>query len=105
MDSINHFIHYSFHFFIPFVFAKLFWKDNWISASLIMVSTILIDLDHLLVNPIFDPNRCSIWFNPLHTIWAGLFYCIILVIPSWRWRAIGVGCLWHLCTDFIDCLI
>ena len=98
-------IHYSLHLFIPFLFAKLLWNKNWLNAALIMVATILIDLDHLLASPIFNPNRCSIGFHPLHTIWAGMMYCSILIIPSWKWRAIGVGCLWHLCTDFIDCLI
>ena len=70
-----------------------------------MVSTILIDLDHILVNPIWDPNRCSIGFHLLHTVWAGVVYSAMLLIPSWKWRAISIGCIWHLCTDFIDCLI
>ena len=70
-----------------------------------MVLTILIDLDHILVNPIWDPNRCSIGFHPLHTVWAGVVYSAMLLISSWKWRAISIGCIWHLCTDFIDCLI
>ncbi|MFA5421042.1 MAG: DUF6122 family protein [Patescibacteria group bacterium] len=49
-----------------------------------MVSTILIDLDHLLASSIFDPNRCSIGFYPLHTIWALFFYSLMLFIPSWK---------------------
>ena len=70
-----------------------------------MMATILIDLDHIFANPIFSADRCSIGFHPLHTIWAALCYCMILLIPSSKWRAIGLGCLWHLCTDLIDCLI
>lgn len=98
-------IHYSFHLLVPFLFAKLFWKEHWLKAGLIMLATMLIDLDHLLADPIFDPNRCSIGFHPLHTGWAGLLYAGLLAVPSWKWRAIGLGCLWHLCTDFIDCLL
>ena len=45
-DLFRPIIHYSFHFLVPFVFAKLFWKENWWKAALIMVGTILIDLDH-----------------------------------------------------------
>lgn len=55
-----------------------------------MVSTILIDLDHLIATPIFDPNRCSIGFHPLHTVYALLVYLLILLIPSWKVRAIAI---------------
>ena len=98
-------IHYSFHLVIPILFAKLFWGKNWKVASILMVSTILIDLDHLLATPVFDYNRCSIGFHPLHTIWAFIFYVIILFIPSWKSRAVSIGCLWHLLTDYLDCLL
>jgi hypothetical protein len=70
-----------------------------------MASTILIDLDHLFSDPIFDPNRCSIEFHPLHTYWAAGFYCILLLAPSWRLRAVAIGCLWHLLTDLNDCFL
>ncbi len=70
-----------------------------------MMSTIVIDLDHLLADPIFDPDRCSIGFHPLHTIWAAIAYGLLLAIQSWKLRAICAGCLWHLCTDAFDCLI
>ena len=102
---LPHIIHYSFHFLVPFLFAKLFWKKHWFKAALIMLSTILIDLDHLISEPIFDPERCSIGLHPLHTIWAGIFYLSMLIIPSWKWRAFSIGCLWHLFTDYIDCVI
>ncbi|MFA7425346.1 MAG: DUF6122 family protein [Desulfosarcinaceae bacterium] len=104
-DVFRYIIHYSFHLLVPFVFAKLFWKKNWWKAALIMLATMLIDLDHLLADPIFDPNRCSIGFHPLHSLWAGICYFGLLAVPSWKWRAVSVGCLWHLCTDFIDCLL
>ena len=73
--------------------------------GIIMVVTILIDLDHVFSNPIYDSDRCSLGIHPLHTIWAALFYCIMLFFPSSKLKAIGIGCLWHLCTDAIDCLI
>lgn len=104
-DVFRPIIHYSFHLLVPFIFAKLFWNKNWWKAGLIMVASMLIDLDHLLADPVFDPNRCSIGFHPLHTLWAGIFYCGLLGVPSWRLRAVSVGCLLHLFTDFIDCLL
>jgi len=104
-DLVRHIIHYAFHLLVPFIFAKLFWKENWWKAGLIMMSTMLIEFDHLLADPIYDIARCSIGNHPLHTLWAGIIYFGLLAIPSWKWRALAVGCLWHLFTDFIDCVM
>ncbi len=104
-DVFRHITHYSFHLLVPFVFGKMFWKKKWRQAGLIMASTILIDIDHLLADPVFDPGRCSLSFHPLHTLWAGVAYAGLLAVPSWRARAVAVGCLWHLGTDGLDCLL
>lgn len=104
-EIARHTIHYGCHLAVPFVFARVFWKDNWKPASAIMIATILIDLDHLLADPIFDPDRCSIGFHPLHTAPAAAAYALLLAVPSWRVRAVAVGCLWHLATDALDCLL
>jgi hypothetical protein len=104
-EIIRHTIHYAFHLLAPFAFAMLFGKRLYLKAALIMLATMLIDVDHLLADPIFDPNRCSIGFHPLHTIWAAMLYSVFLVIPNWRTRAVGLGCLWHLATDALDCLL
>ncbi|MEJ2113347.1 MAG: DUF6122 family protein, partial [Flavobacteriaceae bacterium] len=63
---IQHVIHYGIHFLIPLIIALIFFKSKWKIAYLIMISTMLIDLDHLFSNPIFDPDRCSINFHPMH---------------------------------------
>ena len=105
IEALRYIVHYSFHLLVPFVVAKIFWKENWWKAGLFMVGTMLIDLDHLFADPVYDPGRCSIGLHPLHTIWAGLFYCSLLAVPSWKWRAVSTGCVWHLFTDFIDCLL
>ncbi len=102
-DLFRYFVHYGCHLIVPFLIGKIFWKEHWLNASYLMVATMVIDLDHLFADPIFDPNRCSLGFHPLHTIWATLVYAALLLIPSWKWRAIAVGCLWHLATDGIDC--
>lgn len=98
-------IHYASHLLLPFGFARVLWREHWRTAGAIMVATMAMDLDHLLADPIFDPQRCSIGFHPLHTGWAALVYVGLLAVPSWRWRAVGLGCLWHLATDFNDCLL
>ena len=83
----------------------MFFKDNWKEAFVIMLLTMLIDLDHLVASPIFDANRCSIGYHPLHTVHASIFYLALLFSPSWKLKAVSIGCLWHLSTDYIDCLL
>lgn len=62
----------------------------------------LIDLDHLLANPIFDPNRCSINFHPLHSYYAiGIF--LLMLIPN-KTRVLAIGLLIHILADSVDCL-
>ena len=61
----------------------------------------LIDLDHLLANPIFDPNRCSINFHPLHSYYAMVVYLLLLVPKSTR--LVGLGLVIHIIADTADC--
>jgi hypothetical protein len=102
MFVIQPILHYSLHFLFPFLIAWIFYRRKWLKAGLIMVSTMLVDLDHLLANPIFDPNRCSINFHYLHTYWAIGFYAILLFFP--KTRILAIGLLFHMLTDFQDCL-
>jgi hypothetical protein len=99
---LQHIVHYSLHFLAPGLIAFLFFKNQWQRAWLLMLATMLIDLDHLLANPIFDPNRCSINFHPLHTYWALAIYVVMLFFR--KTRIVAVGLVFHLITDFIDCL-
>lgn len=62
----------------------------------------LVDLDHLVAMPIFDSNRCSINFHPLHSYYAILLYIVLLVFP--KTRIIAIGLLFHMLTDNIECL-
>ena len=73
----------------------------WLRAWLIMTLTNLVDLDHLLADPLFDPNRCSVGFHPLHS-WPAQFAWVGLA--AWRpTRIVGVGILIHMVLDAIDC--
>lgn len=62
----------------------------------------LIDIDHLLADPIYAPGRCSIGFHPLHTAPAIAVYSALLV-PR-RTRLVGIGLLIHIALDALDCL-
>lgn len=95
------FAHYGCHFLLPLAVALLFYKTNWKFAYVIMTLGMLIDLDHLLANPIFDPNRCSINFHPLHSYYA-IFVYVLLLIPK-KTRLIGLGLVIHIIADVVDC--
>ena len=94
-------LHISLHLVVPLVVVGLFFKKDWKIAYFIMLSTMLVDLDHLLANPIYDPNRCSIGFHPLHQPWFIAFYFILSFYPKTRF--IGVGLVIHMVLDAIDC--
>jgi len=95
-------LHVILHFFVPFAVAKTVWRENWIRPFFIMALTISVDLDHLLAEPIFDPNRCSIGTHPLHTWPAIGIYLACLLTP--QLRIIASGLLIHMTLDGIDCL-
>ena len=97
-------IHYGLHFGLPLIIAFIFFKKNWLKVYLIMLSAFIIDLDHLLANPIFDPNRCSINFHPLHTYYAIGVYVVLLFLKR-PFKLIGLGLVFHMLTDWIDCLL
>ena len=101
--SFKFLLHYSFHFLVPIAIALIFFKKKWFQVYLIFIGTMFIDLDHLLANPIFDPNRCSINFHPLHTYYAVGAY-ILMVIPK-KIRILGIALLLHLFTDYLDCYL
>jgi hypothetical protein len=103
VEMIQPILHYGGHWLVPFAFGWLFWRERWWQAGLVIAAANLIDLDHLLADPIFDPNRCSIGFHLLHGWEAALVYGAMLAIPRWWVRAFALGALWHLLVDWGDC--
>jgi len=94
-------LHYGLHFLFPGIIAFVFFKNKWEKAYLIMLATMLVDLDHILASPIFDANRCSIGFHFLHSYYAILIYVILLLFP--KSRIVAIGLLLHMLTDYLDC--
>jgi len=94
--------HLALHFTVPLLVAFLFFRENLKLSYLAMMLTMLVDLDHLLASPIYDANRCSIGFHPLHQYW---FIGIYLVMSFFsKTRLIGVGLIIHMSLDALDCL-
>ena len=96
-------LHYSIHFGLPLIIALIFFKTHWKMAYLIMLLSLLIDVDHIWANPIFDPNRCSIGFHPLHSYWAIAIYVVLTLFK--KTRLIGIGLMIHIIADATDCLL
>lgn len=98
------FVHYFLHLAFPAIIAFTFFRKEWKKVYLILLATMLVDLDHLLATPIFKADRCSIQFHFLHSYYAMIVYVGLLFFKK-PFRIIGIGLLLHMLTDFIDCLI
>lgn len=113
-------IHLTLHFIVPLLVALVFYRRRWHKATLIMIATMIVDADHLLADPIYDPHRCSIGFHPLHTLPAIASYAALFAIPLVLWwqnggqgrrptarvlHLIGLGLLIHMALDWIDCWV
>lgn len=75
-------IHYSLHLVFPALLAFIFFRSMWKTAWGLMLLTMLVDIDHLLTDPIFDPARCSIGFHPLHSYIAIGIYITLVFVPN-----------------------
>lgn len=113
-------IHIILHFIVPVVIAFGFYRSRWRNAAVIMIATMIVDADHLLADPIYDPNRCSIGFHPLHTTPAIVLYILMFAVPlvfvkkddgtgllsaAQTVHLAGLGLLIHMALDWIDCMI
>jgi hypothetical protein len=96
-------LHLVLHVVVPGAVALLFFRSRWRRAWLIMLATMLVDLDHLLADPIYDPGRCSIGFHPLHSYPAIAVY-VLLTLPP-KTRLVGLGLVIHMALDGLDCLL
>jgi len=121
---IQSIVHYSLHLILPGIIAWVFFRKHWKKAYLIMLATMLVDLDHLFActdlfpvaggfhlvgidhlfncKEIFVPDRCSIGFHPLHSYTALGLYVVLLIFK--KSRVVGIGLVMHMLTDFQDCL-
>ena len=95
-------IHMLLHLVLPGVVARVAFRPIFLRAWLIMLATMLIDIDHLLADPVYDPGRCSIGFHPLHHYPLIAVYAGLAIFP--KTRLVGIGLLLHMLLDGIDCL-
>ena len=94
-------LHLALHFVVPALVVALFYRKRWRSAYAWLIGTMVVDIDHVLADPIYDPGRCSIGFHPLHDPWfIGLY--LLLCLPP-QTRLIGIGLSIHMALDSLDC--
>lgn len=112
-------IHVALHFVAPLLVAFALYRSRWRHASLIMIATMVVDADHLLADPVYDPHRCSIGFHSLHTMPAIVLYAAMFLGPLISGGAgkdpdrhpaarilhlAGLGLLIHMALDWVDCM-
>jgi hypothetical protein len=93
--------HILLHFFVPAIVVGFFFRPDWKRAYLVMAMTMLVDVDHLLANPVYDPARCGIGFHPLHGLLPMALYVALCFVPKLRY--VGIGLVIHMILDSIDC--
>lgn len=94
-------LHLALHCLVPALVAVLWFRTRWKVAFGVMMATMAVDLDHWLANPIYDPNRCSIGFHPLHEPWLFLPYLALCLWPKTKF--VGLGLVIHMALDGLDC--
>ena len=80
-------------------------KKSILYLFLSVIGSNVIDIDHLLANPIYDPNRCGINYHPLHSWYMMPVWIIGLLFKNKFIRYFCLGVLLHLGLDWIDCLV
>lgn len=96
-------LHIAIHLLVPALVAIWVFPENKYRVFLILASTMLVDLDHLLASPIYDPSRCSIGFHPLHGYIAIGGYGLMLLHK--KSRLVGLGLMIHMLLDTSDCIV
>ena len=94
-------LHVILHILVPGLVARFGYSANRLHAFLWMMGGMIIDVDHFFATPMYDPDRCSVGFHPLHTVWVMPIY-IGLCIPK-KTRPLGIGLCIHIVLDLFDC--
>ena len=94
--------HLSGHYILPLAIAYAGYGKSWKSTAKVMIASNLVDADHILSKPIYDPDRCSIGTHPLHSLPAISIYSAMLF--NQKTQELGIGLLTHMAVDLVDCI-
>ena len=94
-------LHLALHVVVPLGLAVGFFRERWLLVFAILMSGMIIDVDHLLATPVYDAGRCSMGFHPLHRLLPVGIY--LALFAHERTRIVGLGLLTHVGLDSVDC--
>lgn len=95
-------LHLVLHVMVPVSIAFLFYQGEFRKAALLMLAGILIDVDHVVADPIVNPDRCSVGYHFLHSYWLIPLYGLLAIFP--KTRLVGLGLVIHIVLDGMECL-
>lgn len=105
-------VHNTFHVLAHLIlFLFLYYLNIFPSLSIwnlvfIIISSNLIDLDHLLARPIFEEGRCSITGKSiLHKWYLILLWVLGVFIPIPHVQVFCLGVLSHILVDGLGCYL
>ena len=93
--------HILLHFLVPALVARFGYKTHRLKVWLWLLAGMLIDVDHFFAVPMYDPNRCSVGFHPLHAFPVIPLYVGLCFFK--KTRPLGLGLCIHLALDALDC--
>ncbi len=96
-------IHLVLHVLVPLFVAVVFFRRDWQRAFLLMMLTMLVDLDHLLADPIYDLSLIHVGFHLLHGFLPIACYFLLCFFKPTRY--VGLGLCIHMLLDSIDCQV
>jgi hypothetical protein len=94
-------LHALLHVLLPLVAALDGRNLRW-HRFFCLLAGLVVDVDHLLATPIYDPLRCSLTSHPLHAPAAIAVYTLLCLVPRFRW--LGYGLLLHMGLDGWTCV-
>ncbi len=98
--SIRFIIHYGLHFIAPIFIARAYDKELWKKVYGVFCASMLVDLDHLLSTPIFDPHRLSVGHHLLHSYAAlGIYAVGLMFRPT---KVLCFALIFHMFSDLVD---
>lgn len=113
-------IHILLHIVVPYIVAVILYRDRKWKVFWILMAAMLVDLDHLAADPVYDPDRCSIGFHALHTMPFIVLYGLMFLFPYLPEKIIsrlvkpktadiihlaGLGLVIHMALDWLDCVV
>lgn len=95
-------LHLVLHVLVPALVTLIFYPRHSWAAFIRLMAGMVIDVDHIMADPFYDSERCSINYHLLHTPIPIIIYGALYFVP--RLRILSVGLIIHIILDYLNCL-